>query len=164
MVSQSEIDQLVHSSVKWMMHLCNLIKHLLLFYSILVTCGPCGTVFVLVYLLFFLGYFCVLWLISTCMSVPPRYLAGYPSHVSLLPSAGNDHRPQCSDVLPLQAHSTRWLNAVASKTKAGLSRGESGRFWEYNNFHLCIALWKLLRPPVACYAEAAFVRPRATCL
>ena len=45
-----------------------------------------------------------------------------------------------------------------------LSRGEFGRFWEYNNFHLCIALWKLLRPPVACYAEAAFVRPRATCL
>ena len=59
------------------------------------------------------------WLISTCMSVPPHHLAGYPGHVSVLPSAGNDHRPQCSDVLPLQAHSTRWLNAVASKTKAG---------------------------------------------
>jgi len=39
-----------------------------------------------------------------------------------------------------------------------------GRFWEYNNFLLRIGLWKLLRPPVACYAEAAFVRPRATCL
>ena len=39
-----------------------------------------------------------------------------------------------------------------------------GRFWKYNNFHLRISLWKLLRPPVARYGEAAIVRPRATCL
>jgi len=53
---------------------------------------------------------------------------------------------------------------ISSYTTKAVSRGELGRFWEYNNFHLRIALWKLLRPPVACYAEAAFVRPRATCL
>jgi len=39
-----------------------------------------------------------------------------------------------------------------------------GRFWKYNNFHLRISLWILLRPPVARYGEASIVWPRATCL
>jgi len=39
-----------------------------------------------------------------------------------------------------------------------------GQFWKYNNFHLRISLWILLRPPVARYGEAAIVWPRATCL
>ena len=34
-----------------------------------------------------------------------------------------------------------------------MSRGEFGRFWKYNNFHLRISLWKLLRPPVARYGR-----------
>ena len=48
--------------------------------------------------------------------------------------------------------------------KMKVSRGEFGRFWKYNNFHLRISLWVLLRPPVARYGEAAIVWLRATCL
>jgi len=52
-----------------------------------------------------------------------------------------------------------------TKFEGGLCHGVSlGRFWKYNNFHLRVSLWILLRPPVARYGEAAIVWPRATCL
>ena len=39
-----------------------------------------------------------------------------------------------------------------------VSRGELGRFWKYSNFRHRLILLLLLRPPVACYGEAAIVK------